>query len=109
MMHSLGMLHEQSRTDRDQYVTVNLGNIIDDFESQYAIFPNSINQNYVYDLGSIMHYGSNVSRIKPRFLAHLVSQGEVLRSLSVRHFARYSSENIKGIVTKLPTYIRIGL
>ena len=34
-MHALGFWHEQSRTDRDQYVTVLLNNVIDGLQYNF--------------------------------------------------------------------------
>ncbi|XP_041844839.1 high choriolytic enzyme 1-like [Melanotaenia boesemani] len=54
--HALGFQHEQTRSDRDNYVIINWGNIIPDdaynFDKQ-----DTNNQNTPYDYGSIMHYG----------------------------------------------------
>lgn len=60
--HALGMWHEQSRFDRDNFVRLVTSNIqsstIDNFnklpESQTQIF--GLN----YDYGSVMHYGDRV-------------------------------------------------
>ena len=49
--------HTQSRSDRDQHVTVNLANIRDDRESQYAIVYYPVCG--TYDCGSMMHYRDN--------------------------------------------------
>lgn len=55
--HSLGLFHEQTRNDRNTYVTVQVANIIPanlgDFSQQPATHTD-IGQ---YDYGSIMHYG----------------------------------------------------
>ncbi|CAM4657578.1 unnamed protein product [Leuciscus chuanchicus] len=62
--HALGFYHEQTRSDRDQYVRINFKNISPDmaynFEKQ-----NTNNQNTPYDYGSIMHYGRTAFAIQP--------------------------------------------
>ena len=55
--HAIGLWHEQSRTDRDSYVTINWSNIQSGKEgnfNQYGTFGIDIG---VYDYDSIMHYG----------------------------------------------------
>jgi hypothetical protein len=64
-MHALGFYHEQSRDDRDTYVTVNFANIQSPHEHNFEkynqswyhwLFPEGQNVGS-YDYGSIMHYG----------------------------------------------------
>lgn len=55
--HAFGLFHEQSRSDRDSYVTVNTANIADGREHNF----DKVNTRYAIDLGpynyeSIMHY-----------------------------------------------------
>lgn len=54
--HALGLYHEQSRSDRDSFVTIHFDNIDPKKAGNYrkTDFP-SIG---VYDFGSMMHYGS---------------------------------------------------
>lgn len=53
--HALGLWHEQARNDRDTYVTIATGNILNGYASQFAkASPQSIFGPYDYD--SIMHY-----------------------------------------------------
>jgi hypothetical protein len=54
--HALGILHEQSRCDRDQFVTINYANIQDGFESNFDRFCDGFTDYFDYDYDSIMHY-----------------------------------------------------
>ena len=56
LLHALGMWHEQSREDRNDFVQVNLENVRDDAThnfSQHIVDGDDIGP---YDFGSIMHY-----------------------------------------------------
>ncbi|XP_049800867.1 zinc metalloproteinase nas-4-like [Schistocerca nitens] len=59
LMHALGFWHEQSRADRDDYVTVLLHNVIPGYERQFKKHSWHIAQSLglPYDTGSLMHYG----------------------------------------------------
>ena len=59
MLHAVGFHHEQSRTDRDDYVTINTANIEAGFEDNFDKETTTILS--AYDLTSIMHYESEVS------------------------------------------------
>uniref|UniRef100_A0A3B4WY11 Metalloendopeptidase n=2 Tax=Seriola lalandi dorsalis TaxID=1841481 RepID=A0A3B4WY11_SERLL len=58
LIHALGFYHEQSRSDRDQYVTINWDNIkpgkTNNFQKHHT---NNLNTPYNYS--SIMHYGKH--------------------------------------------------
>eukprot|EP00928_Gymnodinium_smaydae_P065874 TRINITY_DN48962_c0_g1_i1.p1 TRINITY_DN48962_c0_g1~~TRINITY_DN48962_c0_g1_i1.p1 ORF type:complete len:571 (-),score=119.85 TRINITY_DN48962_c0_g1_i1:32-1744(-) len=56
--HCLGMDHEQSRPDRDQFVNIHPGNIRPGMEDQFVINPNAYTLE-PYDYLSIMHYPSH--------------------------------------------------
>lgn len=55
--HAVGLIHEQSKADRDNYININLSNIIPGKENNYQITPN---QTHIsgFDFESIMLYGS---------------------------------------------------
>ncbi|KAI6217101.1 Astacin-like metalloendopeptidase [Aphelenchoides fujianensis] len=58
--HALGLWHEQSRTDRDDYVSIAWKNIFRGTESNFEkrTPKNSENYGLPYDLGSVLHYGA---------------------------------------------------
>ncbi|PTL78647.1 M12 family metallopeptidase [Vitiosangium sp. GDMCC 1.1324] len=58
LMHSLGFYHEQSRPDRDQYITVNFQNVGQGMTSQFDICQDCTTQDIPYEYASIMHYGA---------------------------------------------------
>ncbi|PAV69890.1 hypothetical protein WR25_04847 [Diploscapter pachys] len=59
-MHSLGMYHEFSRSDRDSYVRVDLSYVPAALQYNFNKYPSNIAANYYpYEYGSILHYPSN--------------------------------------------------
>lgn len=55
--HTVGLWHEQSREDRDLFVTINWENIEDGMASQFNQHITDGDDLGAYDYGSIMHYG----------------------------------------------------
>jgi hypothetical protein len=60
-MHALGIFHEQARSDRDRYVTINYKNVQSGTEHNFEKKKPSEAENLgtAYDYGSVMHYGEN--------------------------------------------------
>jgi astacin (peptidase family M12A) len=56
--HALGLWHEQSRNDRDQYVDIRYENIYRGYEHNFDIRSSDGEDLGDYDYGSIMHYPS---------------------------------------------------
>ncbi|NXD71891.1 MEP1A protein, partial [Eolophus roseicapillus] len=58
VLHALGFYHEQSRTDRDDYVTIWWDEIIEDKENNFEKYDDSFitDLNTPYDYESLMHY-----------------------------------------------------
>lgn len=59
--HALGLRHEQTRTDRGNYVTINTSNLTPLGQAQFNIPPTNYYQVGTYDFNSIMGYGSRTS------------------------------------------------
>jgi hypothetical protein len=58
-LHALGCWHEQSREDRDAFVTINTDNIVDGKEDNFDQHISDGDDAGPYDYGSIMHYGTH--------------------------------------------------
>ncbi|KAG5846539.1 hypothetical protein ANANG_G00116070 [Anguilla anguilla] len=58
LLHALGFYHEQSRTDRDDYVDIWLDQVIPGMEHNFNKYDDTFitDQNTPYDYESIMHY-----------------------------------------------------
>ncbi len=56
LCHALSYAHEQCRADRDQYVTIQLENVIKEYESQFTQLFGSGRDIGKYDFESITHY-----------------------------------------------------
>ena len=85
LMHALGFLHEQSRPDRDSFVTINYSNISTTACGGTCVHNFNIDPNAAtvgpYDFRSIMHYGrrafstNGLPTIEPKPLfAHFANQ-----------------------------------
>ena len=61
--HVVGLWHEQSRSDRDTYVTIEWSNILAGKESQFDKQAGNLNPDYDYN--SIMHYSKNAFAKNP--------------------------------------------
>ncbi|KAM4723162.1 embryonic protein UVS.2-like [Rhinophrynus dorsalis] len=55
--HALGFVHEQSRSDRDNYVTIMTQYISPEYQGNFAKM-NTNNLGLEYDYSSVMHYGA---------------------------------------------------
>ncbi|KAJ6636300.1 Zinc metalloproteinase nas-4 [Pseudolycoriella hygida] len=73
MIHALGFYHEQSRPDRDNFITILWKNIIPGFERNFFKIPNNVVTTFdvPYNYESIMHYdGFSLSKNnKPTIVA----------------------------------------
>jgi hypothetical protein len=60
--HAIGFYHEQSRPDRDNFVTINYNNIEATKEFNFQSYSDTVINTYGirYDYSSGMHYGSTV-------------------------------------------------
>lgn len=88
--HALGLFHEQSHPDRDQFVTIVWSNIRAGHEHNFAIKQNP-GRTTVYDYGSIMHYSATAfarDKSKPTLIpkdpAKKIGQRRALSPLDIQ-------------------------
>ncbi|HEY5298240.1 MAG TPA: M12 family metallopeptidase [Verrucomicrobiae bacterium] len=62
--HTLGLVHEQQRSDRDSYVKILTNNITPGLEGNFVILTDSQNKSS-YDFLSVMHYSRNAFSTDP--------------------------------------------
>lgn len=58
LMHAIGIYHEQSRADRDNYVKIHWDNIVPRFKKNFKLVSRKRGKyTFDYDYNSVMHYG----------------------------------------------------
>jgi len=63
--HTLGLIHEHQRSDRDSFVTINFSNVPGgSTDGNFILIPTSTN-NGAYDFLSIMHYARKTFAVNP--------------------------------------------
>jgi carboxyl-terminal processing protease len=62
MCHVLGMFHEQCRSDRDEYIKVDIANIKPKYKDDFKLVETSVNPTQ-FDFGSIMMFPSMVDEM----------------------------------------------
>ncbi len=98
--HAIGFWHEQTRPDRDQYVTIHFDNIEDKPDSKYQFMRQNDIHSFgsIYDYGSIMHYGET-------YLKKLGCSESGCTTISVNNQAEYNRQGrpVVGQRTELST------
>ena len=98
----IGYLHEQSRKDRDEYVTINFNNIRANKSHNFDKCESCDLQNSTYDFDSVMHYGSTAFGIRildenGDWTGQLMTTIEAKNGQSIGQRNGFSSLDIKGI------------
>lgn len=92
-MHAAGFFHEQSRNDRDDYITVVFDNIDPDMRGNFEKAGSDGKELTPYDYGSIMHYGAygfsinGEPTIVPKKAGVEIGQREALSALDIQSLA----------------------
>jgi len=98
VMHSLGFFHEHTRSDRDQYITINWDNVPNEFKHNFApctsYHEGCQDSNVGYDYDSIMHYGKRITgtradQITPKQTGVEIGQRKQLSKKDVEGLNKY--------------------
>lgn len=73
--HAIGLWHEQSREDRDQWIRVNYQNIMGNREHNFDQHIVDGQDTFFYDYGSIMHYSARAFSKNNQDTITVLSQG----------------------------------
>jgi len=98
LMHVLGFYHEQSRPDRDNFLTINLENVQENMRhnfNKYAWGSTVHNQGSSYDYNSVMHYGTTAFSMNgkptmvPRQGGVVIGNAKVLSPVDIAEVRHY--------------------
>ncbi|XP_078397500.1 meprin A subunit alpha [Cetorhinus maximus] len=83
LLHALGFYHEQSRTDRDDYVYILWDQIIPGMEHNFVVYPDDYitDLNTPYDYESVMHYAPfsfNINKSIPTIIAKIPAFDDII-------------------------------
>ncbi|TRY73693.1 hypothetical protein TCAL_15754 [Tigriopus californicus] len=112
-IHAFGFYHEQSRPDRDQYVTIVTENISPSNRNNFNLRVNDLTFNVPYDGLSIMHYSSKafsrngkdtiISKI-PGVPTSRLGRGDKMTKLDILKLKRmYGCSETSEPTTEIPT------
>jgi hypothetical protein len=99
--HTLGMVHEQQRSDRDSFIVVLTSNIAAGQEGNFVKLANSRNLG-AYDFLSVMHYSRNSFSINPTTLntmQPLAAYAQFLNVMGQKFDPVLSTADRAGMVT----------
>ncbi|CAF0878918.1 unnamed protein product [Rotaria sordida] len=96
MLHCLGFWHEQSRPDRDNYVTVLYANVQKGLEHAFNKYTTTVDtMAFPYDYDSLLHYGTNYfsangkPTLVPKDPSAKIGQRNVLSATDILEVQRY--------------------
>jgi hypothetical protein len=89
--HTVGLYHEHTRRDRDDYVAIIWENIEDDKESNFQKYTHGYDLG-PYDYGSIMHYGDWAFRDDDDGDGDFVDPGEFFDGVSILQLFDFDNE-----------------
>ncbi|CAF1376643.1 unnamed protein product, partial [Adineta steineri] len=96
LLHTLGFWHEQSRPDRDNYVTIEYANVEPGLEHAFNKYTTSVDTlGTPYDYESLMHYGSHdfssngKPTIVPKNSTAKIGQGHSLSRIDILEVQLY--------------------
>jgi Astacin (Peptidase family M12A)/Bacterial tandem repeat domain 1 len=106
ILHSLGIYHEQSRSDRDNFIEIRWQNIQPEAVHNFQTVPGAVDY-YDYDYGSIMHYprwafsSNNQDTIVPRQSGVTIGQRDGLsfgdRLTIAKIYERFFTNGYSGV------------
>ena len=127
IIHAAGLWHEQSREDRDSYITINWANIEDGKSHNFDKHVSDGTDIGTYDYGSIMHYGATAFskngqptisiKMPPGTSSTVIGQRTAMSTKDVSAInSLYGSgpckapkfTNLGGILTNRPTIVSWG-
>ncbi|GJQ78102.1 hypothetical protein Trydic_g2440 [Trypoxylus dichotomus] len=119
LMHALGFHHEQTRSDRDDYVTILWENITPGRESNFEKSENGTTTPFgiEYDYGSVMHYSkyafskNKKPTIEPKHPDVKIGQRDGFSKgdlVKLNEMYNCSSVDLNSITTELPIYTTPG-
>merc|ERR1712110_699368 len=95
LMHAIGYKHEQSRSDRDNFVEIKWDNIKDGKEGNFRKCTSCDLQGLPYDIGSVMHYHARAFAKDPSKPTIVPLNGVGIRNIGQRN--GFSDSDIEGI------------
>jgi len=97
LMHAMGFWHEQSRPDRDQFVTINLNNVATSHRHNYGLHSHSDTLNTQYDYGSVMHYNAYEFAVDRNVPVIMPKNHQIPEGVRMGQRLQYSQNDVRKI------------